>query len=281
MTIKENFIKLRTTNPKIYWAIVIILGTVILALLALIITAIVRAFSSPSAPLGDGKTMAMRIIAEPTVKTPKFLTADENGNLSAFDLDAHLDKSELSSKSLKTTDSIDAGGNTTIGGTATIKGNTTIGGEASTNGNITLNSPGSGIHRLNFVRKDEDGKLHEWSIWHMNKDYRKNGLEIWEYPTGGQTLSIESITGNLTSKGKIIGKELCIGSTCLTEDDLKNIKNNFINKNNRYHIQGRKGLLSGVGERVNSGDSDRDITINNGYKGGHGNWQDQWIFIPV
>ncbi|NGZ60508.1 MAG: hypothetical protein CV081_08400, partial [Nitrospira sp. LK265] len=50
-------------------------------------------------------------------------------------------------------------------------------------GHISLKSPDSGIHSLRFKRTDEDNRVHEWALWHMNKDYRKNALEIWEYKT--------------------------------------------------------------------------------------------------
>ena len=50
-------------------------------------------------------------------------------------------------------------------------------------GEISLKSPDSGIHSLRFKRTDEDNRVHEWALWHMNKEYRKNALEIWEYKT--------------------------------------------------------------------------------------------------
>lgn len=50
-------------------------------------------------------------------------------------------------------------------------------------GEISLKSPDSGIHSLRFKRTDEDNRVHEWALWHMNKDHRKNALEIWEYKT--------------------------------------------------------------------------------------------------
>jgi hypothetical protein len=50
-------------------------------------------------------------------------------------------------------------------------------------GEISLKSPDSGIHSLRLKRTDEDDRVHEWAFWHMNKDYHKNALEIWEYKT--------------------------------------------------------------------------------------------------
>ncbi|MEM5820526.1 MAG: hypothetical protein QW678_02700 [Candidatus Aenigmatarchaeota archaeon] len=48
-------------------------------------------------------------------------------------------------------------------------------------GNIILISPDSGIYAYEMRRTDEDNNLHWWRIWHMNNNYRKNALEIWEY----------------------------------------------------------------------------------------------------
>lgn len=50
-------------------------------------------------------------------------------------------------------------------------------------GEISLKSPDPGIHSFRFKRTDEDNRVHEWALWHMNKDYHKNALEIWEYKT--------------------------------------------------------------------------------------------------
>ena len=50
-------------------------------------------------------------------------------------------------------------------------------------GEISLMSPDSGIHSLRFKRTDEEHRVHEWALWHMNQDNRRNALEIWEYRT--------------------------------------------------------------------------------------------------
>ena len=50
-------------------------------------------------------------------------------------------------------------------------------------GEISLMSPDSGIHSLRFKRTDEEHRVHEWALWHMNQKYRRNALEIWEYRT--------------------------------------------------------------------------------------------------
>ena len=50
-------------------------------------------------------------------------------------------------------------------------------------GNIVVNAPDSNIYSLQFARTDESGREHKWALWHMNSQYRKNALEIWEYKT--------------------------------------------------------------------------------------------------
>jgi len=53
---------------------------------------------------------------------PKFLTSDDNGNLSLFDLDKHTTNNDFSAKSLKSLSSITASGNAEISGNANISG---------------------------------------------------------------------------------------------------------------------------------------------------------------
>jgi len=50
-------------------------------------------------------------------------------------------------------------------------------------GNTRLQSPSDGIYGLSLHRTDEDGRMHEWKLWHMNQNYGKNELELWEYKT--------------------------------------------------------------------------------------------------
>ncbi len=67
-------------------------------------------------------------------------------------------------------------------------------------GEISLKSPDSGIHSLRFKRTDEEHRVHEWALWHMNQQYRRNALEIWEYRTD--------------SSGKSCGGNAADGAMC-------------------------------------------------------------------
>ena len=58
-----------------------------------------------------------------------------------------------------------------------------LSGNLSIDGNATLNAPDQGIYSLQLNRIDESGRQHRWAFWHMNSQYRKNSLEIWEYLT--------------------------------------------------------------------------------------------------
>lgn len=49
------------------------------------------------------------------------------------------------------------------------------------NGHAELKAPDSEIYSLKLSRTDEAGRQHQWALWHMNQQYRKNALEIWEY----------------------------------------------------------------------------------------------------
>lgn len=72
-------------------------------------------------------------------------------------------------------------------------------------GNVVLKSPDSNIYSLQFVRNDENSRIHKWALWHMNNSYRKNAFEIWEYKTdstgkdcGGNTADGAMCTPRLT-----------------------------------------------------------------------------------
>lgn len=66
-------------------------------------------------------------------------------------------------------------------------------GDLSIDGNATLKAPDQGIYSLQLSRIDESGREHKWAFWHMNNEYRKNSLEIWEYKTDS---SGKNCTGN-------------------------------------------------------------------------------------
>ena len=50
-------------------------------------------------------------------------------------------------------------------------------------GHVTITSPSSQFSGLQFNRRDESDRAHIWALWHMNAQYRKNALELWEYKT--------------------------------------------------------------------------------------------------
>jgi hypothetical protein len=65
-----------------------------------------------------------------------------------------------------------------------------------TGSNLTVSSPDtSGIYNMSLDRKDEDGKSHTWSLWHMNKTYGDNDLQFWEYKAGDDGKTCGSTTG--------------------------------------------------------------------------------------
>uniref|UniRef100_A0A6C0EAZ8 Uncharacterized protein n=1 Tax=viral metagenome TaxID=1070528 RepID=A0A6C0EAZ8_9ZZZZ len=66
---------------------------------------------------------------------------------------------------------------------------------ASVNGNISVVSPDSDIYSLGFDRKDEDGRANSWRLWHMNKGYGQNDLQIWQYKEGTDGKSCGSTAG--------------------------------------------------------------------------------------
>lgn len=68
-----------------------------------------------------------------------------------------------------------------------------LSGDLSIDGNATLKAPDKGIYSLQLSRIDESGREHKWAFWHMNSEYRKNSLEIWEYKTDS---SGKNCTGN-------------------------------------------------------------------------------------
>ena len=41
------------------------------------------------------------------------------------------------------------------------------------------------ISGLNMFRFDENARMHAWKFWHMNQDYGKNSLQLWEYKQDG------------------------------------------------------------------------------------------------
>lgn len=60
---------------------------------------------------------------------------------------------------------------------------------------INLQAPDTNIYSVTLSRTDEDKRPHSWNLWHMNKDYGKNDLQIWEYNTGSDGKSCGSTAG--------------------------------------------------------------------------------------
>nr|VFJ78068.1 MAG: Collagen triple helix repeat-containing protein [Candidatus Kentron sp. FW] len=73
-------------------------------------------------------------------------------------------------------------------------------------GGIKLRSPNSGIYGLSLDRLDENNRNHTWKFWHMNKNYRQNSLEIWEYKADGKGLFCDGDAAD----GAICGPQLVI-----------------------------------------------------------------------
>lgn len=48
-------------------------------------------------------------------------------------------------------------------------------------GNADLQAPDTSFYGLKLSRTDEDHRAHQWALWHMNQQYGKNALQIWEY----------------------------------------------------------------------------------------------------
>jgi hypothetical protein len=119
-------------------------------------------FSPVQETKNSGKMMALKSSSS-NVVIPKFLSSDDNGNLSLFDLDKHTTENDFSAKSLTSTTSVTAP-------TLNITGDNL---KIASNGNITSKADIS--------------------------------------------------CNNITSSAKVTGGQLCIGSTCINENQLKQL----------------------------------------------------------
>jgi len=139
-----------------------------------ITTSVSDVFSSISSmtfggePKKSGKMMALKLAGEKDkdgkdVVIPKFLSSDDNGNLSMFDLDKHTTDFGFSAKSLTSTTSVTAP-------------NLNITGD-----NLKIASDGNITSKANIS------------------------------------------CNNITSSAKVTGGQLCIGSTCINENQLKQL----------------------------------------------------------
>lgn len=83
-----------------------------------------------------------------------------------------------------------------------------LSGDLSIDGNATLKAPDKGIYSLQLSRIDESGREHRWAFWHMNSEYRKNSLEIWEYKTdsSGKNCTGDSADGAMCTPRLVIAE---------------------------------------------------------------------------
>lgn len=92
-----------------------------------------------------------------------------------------------------------------------------LSGDLSIDGNATLKAPDKGIYSLQLSRIDESGREHKWAFWHMNSEYRKNSLEIWEYKTdsSGKDCTGDAADGAMCTPRLVIaeGGNVGIGTT--------------------------------------------------------------------
>jgi hypothetical protein len=116
---------------------------------------------------------------------------------------------------------------------------------------LNANREDKGIKAYHMQRTDEGNRFHGWSLWHMNDEYGRNDLQIWEYAAdgGGSTCGGNSSEGamcaaafGIKSKGHVytkrdlnVGGKLCIGDTCLTESDIKRVKDTV----DKSYVKGR------------------------------------------
>lgn len=121
-----------------------------------------------------------------------------------------------------------------IRGPVTLDGvndNLSVAGSISTKGlysssNITLNAPDKSVYGVELSRTDEANNWHQWKLLHMNEEYGRNDLQLWEYLASGATkrLTVKP-GGDMTLPGTMTVNKLCIGGKCMTETDITNLLN--------------------------------------------------------
>lgn len=106
-------------------------------------------------------------------------------------------------------------------------------------GRARVSSPDkTGIEGLELYRTDEDNRDHSWIFWHMNKQYGKNSLQIWEYRTDSngancagnasdgavcnERVTIES-GGKVTIKGEIFATNLNTSSSRSFKEGIRDL----------------------------------------------------------
>jgi hypothetical protein len=73
---------------------------------------------------------------------------------------------------------------------------------------MVIDAADKGIHGISMSKTDEVGRSHMWKQWHMNNDYGRNDLQLWEYAgdknggtCGGNVLDGALCQARLTVKG--------------------------------------------------------------------------------
>lgn len=53
-------------------------------------------------------------------------------------------------------------------------------------GSLSILAPDQNYLGLTLTRTDEQQRLHQWAFWHMNEQYGRNSLQLWEYKADSQ-----------------------------------------------------------------------------------------------
>ena len=206
------------------------MGLAVVAVVAAVVLGAIDFSKKPTEKPGKGQA-ALRT----TAPRPSFLTTDENGNLSKFD-PSGVDKlnndwrveGKMEADEMKVNGNLNATGNITSNGNLTTTGSVTAG-SITTNGNLTttgniisngnLNVTGN-ITSVNTVKS----KVVETDNIKINDKGRitiGNGYFIHDETNGG----IKYYGGPLNFDNGLTLKDMIrIGSTTITEDELKKLK---------------------------------------------------------
>jgi hypothetical protein len=73
-----------------------------------------------------------------------------------------------------------------VNGDTRLRGTLTVDRAVFVNGSVEARSPDLGIYNFSLKRRDEQNRDHTWAFWHMNAQYGRNSLQIYEYKTDSQ-----------------------------------------------------------------------------------------------
>lgn len=76
-----------------------------------------------------------------------------------------------------------------VNGDTRLRGMLTVDRAVNVIGSVEARSPDLGIYNFSLKRRDEQSRDHTWAFWHMNQQYGRNSLQIWEYKTDSQGAS--------------------------------------------------------------------------------------------